>query len=47
MVLRLSSVSLLLPSQDKIERPSMDIWQSGGPIISLILKLITEERTPR
>ena len=29
--------------QDKIERPSLDLWESGGPVISTILQLITTE----
>eukprot|EP00198_Chlamydomonas_reinhardtii_P014140 XP_001703477.1 predicted protein [Chlamydomonas reinhardtii] len=29
--------------QDKIERPEMDLWERGGPVINTILQLLTTE----
>ena len=29
--------------QDKIERPELDLWHNGGPVIGTILQLIKTE----
>ena len=30
-------------AQDKIEQPSMDIWQQGGAVITAIIQLLESE----
>jgi hypothetical protein len=29
---------------DKIERPTLDLWQSGGPVLETIIQLINTEK---